>query len=96
VPVFGQPVARATTKAALFVFSVIPSVLHAQAAASKVSVHGYLTQGWGRSSGVAFYGLSDDASTDFRYAALQLRYIPTSNDQFVVQVPRATTSSSCR
>jgi hypothetical protein len=60
--------------------------LSAFAQAPKVSVHGYLTQGWGRSNGVAFYGLSDDGSTDFRYAALQLRYVPTDNDQFVVQI----------
>jgi hypothetical protein len=54
--------------------------------APKISVHGYLTQGWGKSTDVAFYGLSDDPSTDFRYAALQLRYLPTTRDEFVVQV----------
>jgi hypothetical protein len=52
----------------------------------RFSVHGYLTQGWGKSNGTQFYGLTDEASTDFRYAALQLRYFATPNDQFVVQV----------
>jgi len=69
---------------ALMLALAIGPAMHAQA--PKVSVHGYLTQGWGRSSGTAFYGLSGDASTDFRYAALQLRYVPTEHDQFVVQV----------
>ena len=52
---------------------------------AKFSVHGYLTQGWGKSDGTQFYGLTDEPSTDFRYAALQLRYFATANDQFVVQ-----------
>jgi hypothetical protein len=54
--------------------------------APKIQLHGYLTQGWGESSGVPFYGLTSAGSTDFRYAALQLRYAPSENDQFVVQV----------
>lgn len=59
---------------------------HAEAQdAPKFSVHGYLTQAWGKSTGTQFYGLTDEASTDFRYAALQLRYFATPNDQFVVQ-----------
>ena len=58
--------------------------LHAQDA-PKFSVHGYLTQGWGKSDGTKFYGLTGESSTDFRYAALQLRYSATPNDQFVVQ-----------
>ena len=37
------------------------------------------------SSGTPFYGITDEASTDFRYAALQLRFMPTTSDQFVVQ-----------
>ena len=81
-----QSIVRATASAALFAFPLIPSELRSQEAAPKVSVHGYLTQGWGQSNGVAFYGMSDNGSTDFRYAALQLRYIPTNSDQFVVQV----------
>jgi hypothetical protein len=58
--------------------------LHAQDE-PKFSVHGYLTQGWGKSDGTQFYGLTSESSTDFRYAALQLRYSATPSDQFVVQ-----------
>ena len=52
----------------------------------RILLHGYLTQGWGESSGVPFYGLTSAGSSDFRYAALQLRYTPSDKDQFVVQV----------
>lgn len=71
--------------AGLFALTSVPATLPAQLS-SKVTVHGYLTQGWGQSTGTAFYGLSDEGSTDFRYAALQLRYLPTDHDQFVVQL----------
>ena len=83
--VYKFPGARVAALAGLMIASATPSVAEAQDG-SKVSVHGYLTQGWGKSTGAAFYGLSGDASTDFRYAALQLRYLPTDQDQFVVQL----------
>ena len=82
---FKFPSARVAASAALMIAGAAPSIGRAQDA-PKVSVHGYLTQGWGKSTGAQFYGLSGDASTDFRYAALQLRYLPTDHDQFVVQL----------
>ena len=87
----GRHLDRKTAHGAAFILTALTAAtagttpLDAQAA-PKVSVHGYLTQGWGKSTGVAFYGLNGDASTDFRYAALQLRYVPTARDQFVVQL----------
>jgi hypothetical protein len=84
----GRHLERNAARRAAFILTALTvgaAPLAAQAA-PKVSVHGYLTQGWGKSTGVAFYGLNSDASTDFRYAALQLRYVPTAHDQFVVQV----------
>ncbi|HET7457806.1 MAG TPA: hypothetical protein VFJ74_09130, partial [Gemmatimonadaceae bacterium] len=48
-----------------------------------LAVHGYLTQGWGKTSGPQFYGLTDVGSTDFRYAAIQFRY-DRKNDGLVV------------
>ena len=80
-----QSRSRKAIAAALLAIASAPATVYGQTS-PKVSVHGYLTQGWGKSSGTAFYGLSDEASTDFRYAALQLRYLPTDNDQFVVQL----------
>ncbi|HET7457088.1 MAG TPA: hypothetical protein VFJ74_05475 [Gemmatimonadaceae bacterium] len=50
-----------------------------------LAVHGYLTQGWGKTSGPQFYGLTDVGSTDFRYAAIQFRY-DRKNDGLVVQL----------
>ncbi len=67
------------------VIGLSPSALGAQTEA-KFALHGYITQGWAQSSGVAFYGMNDEVSTDFRYAALQLRYDPTAKDEFVLQV----------
>jgi hypothetical protein len=83
--VSAQSKTRSAVAAGLFALASVPTVLQAQVS-SKVSIHGYLTQGWGQSTGTAFYGLSDESSTDFRYAALQLRYLPTDHDQFVVQL----------
>lgn len=61
------------------------SATSAASGAGTLAVHGYLTQGWGKTSGPQFYGLTKDASTDFRYAALQFRYDRTS-DGLVVQL----------
>jgi len=85
--VVGQLDRRAAQAAAVtMAFAATAATSLGAQGAPKISVHGYLTQGWGQSTGVAFYGLSDDGSTDFRYAALQMRYVPTDHDQFVVQV----------
>jgi hypothetical protein len=53
----------------------------------RLTVHGYLTQGYaGLRGGVQFYGIRDRASADFGYAALQGRYALTSADRLVLQV----------
>lgn len=39
-----------------------------------LSVHGYITQGYGAAAGAPFYGLRSEGSSDFRVAALQVRY----------------------
>lgn len=51
----------------------------------RLSIHGYLTQGYAVSDGTPFYGMTDQGSTDFRYAALQFRYDKKENG-FLVQV----------
>ena len=54
---------------------VVPATMRAQDGADgHLSVHGYVTQGYGASSGVHFYGLRSQGSSDFRLAALQVRY----------------------
>lgn len=51
----------------------------------RLSIHGYLTQGYAVSDVTPFYGMFDQASTDFRYAALQFRCDRKENG-FRVQV----------
>ena len=52
----------------------------------RFAIHGYITQGWGRSTGPAFYGITARPSTDFRYAAVQARFRATDKDLFLVQL----------
>ena len=70
--------------------STRPSAPAAPAAAAalpdRFAIHGYITQGWARSTGARFYGITDRSSTDFRYAALQARFRATEKDQFLVQL----------
>ncbi len=55
--------------------------------ASRLTVHGYVTQGFaGLHGGVQFYGVRGRTSGDFRYAALQGRYALTGADHVVLQV----------
>ena len=54
-------------------------------AGGTLAVHGYLTQGWGKTTGPEFYGMTNEGSTDFRYAALQFRY-DRKDDGLVVQL----------
>lgn len=60
--------------------------LHAQDAASKLSLHGYLTQGAAVSDSSQVIGIGEDGTTSYRRAALLLRYAQTPRDAFVVQV----------
>lgn len=61
-----------------------PTVAAAQSAGD-IAIHGYLTQGWGATSGPQFYGIGKEGTTDLRTAALQFRYDRDENG-FVVQV----------
>src|SRR6185503_1142268 len=50
------------------------------------SIHGYLTQGYGFSSGGLVTGLSKEGTSDYRRAAVLARYIPSPSNSFVVQL----------
>ena len=53
----------------------VPAVAAAQDEAdARLTVHGYITQGYGAADGARFYGLRSQGSSDFRLAALQVRY----------------------
>jgi hypothetical protein len=71
------------------------SPLRAQdAAASKLSLHGYLTQGAGMSDSSQVIGIGKDGTTNYRRAALLMRYTQTPKDAFVVQVAHRSLGDS--
>jgi hypothetical protein len=53
--------------------------------AEKLTVHGYLSQAFGKASDVGVYGLPTDGTTDYRKVALLLRYAATEHGDFVLQ-----------
>lgn len=57
-----------------------------QPAVSKVSIHGDLTQAYGLTDRHQVAGLTKDGTTDYRRAAIVVRYTHAPNDNFVVQV----------
>lgn len=53
----------------------LPASLRAQEESDgRLAVHGYITQGYGASDAAHFYGLRSQGSSDFRLAALQVRF----------------------
>jgi hypothetical protein len=66
--------------------AALPAAVHAQNALEKLQIHGYLTQGFAESSDLAQYGITTEATADYRNAALQFRYSLTDADNFVVQI----------
>ena len=88
---------RAVARAAavlLAAAAAMPARGGAQDAATPFSIHGYLTQGVGRSTERGLFGLDTAATTDYRSAAVQLRYTMSDDDQFLVQVAHRRLGSS--
>jgi hypothetical protein len=81
-PAFAQTAAAPDTAAQEAPVDDAPD---AAAAEGRLAIHGYLTQGYAASDGTPFYGIRGQASSDFRYAALQFRY-DRDADGFLVQV----------
>jgi len=54
--------------------------------AEKVTVHGYLTQAFGKTDGEQILGLPKDGTNDYRRAAVLIRFTPTTNDALVIQI----------
>ncbi|MBX3174685.1 MAG: methyl-accepting chemotaxis protein [Gemmatimonadaceae bacterium] len=52
----------------------------------RLSIYGYLTQGFAESKSLPIYGLNDAGTTDYRAMALQFRYSPSDNNTLVVQL----------
>lgn len=51
-----------------------------------LEVHGFLTQAWASTDGNQYLGIPGDGTTDYRSAALQVRYGWTERDTFVLQL----------
>ena len=58
----------------------------AQDVTSKLSVHGYLTQGAAVSDSGMVVGISKQGTTNYRRAAILMRYAQSPRDAFVIQV----------
>ena len=52
----------------------------------KLSIHGYLTQGYAISDSALIEGIPKEGTTDYRRAALLMRYATSDNDNFVLQI----------
>jgi hypothetical protein len=57
-----------------------------EAGESRLAIHGFLSQGYGNSSGGQIIGIPADGTFDYRNAALQFRYTFSSKDAFVLQL----------
>ena len=78
---------------AVALLSTVATTIRAQGSDGQLAIHGYLTQGAAVSHGAQFYGMTDQVSTDFRYAALQFRY-DRKKDGFLLQVNNRRLGSS--
>jgi len=58
----------------------------AQTLTDRLTIHGYLTQGYAESNGYMVMGIPDGGTFDYRRAALLLRFKGTPNDAFVIQL----------
>jgi hypothetical protein len=71
---------------AVGVAAVSASALHGQQLEGRFSVHGYLTQAYGKSERYPVMGLTSDGTADYRRVAILARYLATPSDHFVVQL----------
>jgi hypothetical protein len=80
---------RAASRAAVAIFALgaaLPAALSAQSTDSPVTIHGFLTQGVARSTQTPLFGIDTASTTDYRSAALQVRYAMSEADNFLIQL----------
>ena len=73
-------------KGALAVALVATAQQAAAQNSDKLSLHGYLTQGYAISDSALVEGIPKEGTTDYRRAALLMRYATTDRDNFVLQI----------
>lgn len=76
---------RAAVVAALLLLAPFVAAGAQDDGEGRLAIHGYLTQGYGAADGARFYGLRSQGSSDFRVAALQLRY-DRDDDGILIQL----------
>ena len=81
-----RPVAALAALASLAAAAAPASVASAQDLPSKLAIHGYLTQGAAVSDSGTVVGISRQGTTNYRRAAILMRYASTPRDAFVLQV----------
>jgi hypothetical protein len=62
-----------------------PQLAHTQGV-DRLSIHGYMTQGYAISDGGTIYGIPEDGTADYGNAALQFRYALSSADYVTLQL----------
>jgi hypothetical protein len=85
-------------KARLIFSMIVASALAPQLAqaqgADRLSIHGYLSQGFAIADGGTIFGISEDGTTDYGNAALQFRYALSSNDNVTLQLSHRRSAQS--
>ncbi len=77
----------AIAAAAALVLVVAPATpAEAQSMGDRLSLHGFLTQGYGKATEAPLFGIPEAGTADMRSAALQSRFSFTRSSQAVVQV----------
>ena len=84
-PLTRSAAALATLFATLTPLAGVVTPAGAQDVLSKLSIHGYLTQGAAVSDSSTVIGIAKHGTTNYRRAAILLRYTQTPNDAFVIQ-----------
>jgi hypothetical protein len=88
---------RTATLAACALGTQLPTTRSATAqdtGLQKLQLHGFLTQGYGRSSAEPIMGIGKEATADYRSAALQIRYHLATSDDLVLQVSHSRIGNS--
>lgn len=76
---------RTLVLASTLASAILASRAGAQSNVDKLTLYGFLNQGYGMAGATPVLGLNKDATGDYRAAALQVRYAISPSDNFVVQ-----------
>lgn len=77
---------RSLALAGALVFPLATPLSAQESQASKLSIHGYLTQGVARADTLQMIGIDKEGTSDYRRAAILMRYAYSSRDNFTVQL----------